>query len=100
MNKLKLFWKKIINYIKYLFSHPRDVLLPTLLAEIIFWIPVWVSALFALIISPWWWSVTLGVIAFWCAPLTPAIGLQIGLIVAMERFINKKKEKKKNAKRK
>ena len=86
--------KKILDYIKYIFTHPRKVLLPVILAEIIFWIPVWVPAILALTISPWWWSIVGAVTAFWAAPLTPAIPLQIGLIALLERLLNKKENKK------
>lgn len=91
---IKSFWLKVWNYIKYIFAHPRDVLLPTLLAEIVFWIPVWVPALLALTISPWWWTAVTAVIAFWAGPFTPAIALQIGLIAAFERLWNKIIKKK------
>ena len=78
--KIKKFFQKIWNYIKELFKHPLDALLPTLLAEIVFWSPIWISAILAWTISPWWWTVVTATIAFWAAPLTPAILLQIGLI--------------------
>ena len=100
--KFKDFWKGVWNYIKYLFQNPKDVLIPTLAAELVFWSPVWVCAIFALIFSPWWWGVVTAVIAFWAGPFTPAIPLQIGLIAAFERIWNKirknkkKKEKKEN----
>lgn len=100
--KIITFWKKVWEYIKYLLKHPKDVLVPTLVAEIVFWSPVWVSAILAIIISPWWWTVVSGVIVFWAGPLTPAIALQIGLIAVFERLWNKIiknkkcKEKKEN----
>lgn len=93
LEKIKAFWLKVWNYIKYLFTHPRDVLLPTLVAEVIFWSPVWVPAILALVISPWWWTVSGAVIAFWAGPFTPAIALQIGFIAALERLFNRKKNK-------
>ena len=98
MNKFKAFWLKVWNYIKYLFKNPKDVLIPVVVAELLFWSPVWVSAIFAFILSPWWWTVVTGVIAFWAGPFTPAIALQVGLIAAFERIwnkiINKKGDKK------
>ena len=97
--KIKNFWLKVTNYMKYIFTHPKDTLLPICLAEIIFWIPVWVSALLAVIISPWWWIIAGSVITFWCLPLTPAIGLQIGFIVFFERMWNKRKNKKQKIKK-
>lgn len=95
---MKNFFKKFFNYIKYIFKHPRDTLLPAILAEIVFWIPVWVPALLALIISPWWWTVVGAVIAFWAGPFTPAIVLQLGLIAAFERIWNRIRKKKENKK--
>lgn len=89
--KLKIFWEKTVNYIKYLFSNPKNILLPTLLAEILFWSPVWVSAILALTVSPWWWGAVTAVIAFWAGPFTPAIVLQLGLIAAFERLFNRRK---------
>lgn len=91
---MKKIFEKIINYIKYIFAHPRDLLLPFILAEIIFWIPVWIPAILALVISPWWWTIVGAVIAFWAGPITPAIPLQVGLIAAFERLFNKIKQKK------
>ena len=96
MNKFKAFWLKIWNYIKYVFKHPKDTLLPALLAEIVFWMPVWIPAILALIISPWWWTVVGAVIAFWAGPLTPAIALQVGLIALFEKGWNRIRKKKEN----
>lgn len=96
--KLKNFWKKILDYIKYLWKHPSTTLPAFLIAETIFWIPVWVPFILGFI-SPWWWTITTAVIVFWAGPITPAIALQIGFIAAIERLIVKiknKKEKKEN----
>ena len=93
---LKTFWKKLIDYIKELAKAPFSALLPALLAEIIFWIPVWVPALLAIIIDPWWWSAVGAVCAFWAGPFTPAIPLQLALIgVFIKLFKNKKNKNKK-----
>lgn len=92
--KLKNFWKKILDYIKYLWKHPRTTLPAFFIAEAIFWIPFWVPALLAILISSWWWSVVGIVVAFWCGPFTPAVPLQIAFIAAVERLITKIKNKK------
>lgn len=92
--KIKNFWKKVWEYIKYLWKHPKTTLPAFLIAETIFWIPVWVPAILALVINPWWWTAVTAVIAFWAGPFTPAIALQIGLIAAVERLIIKIKNKK------
>ena len=94
MKKIKNFWKKIFDYIKYLWKHPKTTLPAFLIAEAIFWIPVWVPAILALVINPWWWTAVTAVIAFWAGPFTPAIALQIGLIAAVERLIIKIQNKK------
>lgn len=91
---LKENFQKIWDYIKYLCTHPRDVLLPTLVAEIVFWIPLWVPAILALTISPWWWTVVGSVFVFWAAPFTPATLLQVGLIAAFVGIWNKIKNRR------
>lgn len=98
MNKFKAFWLKIWNYLKYIFTHPRELFFPFIIAELIFWSPVWVCALLAVFISPWWWTAVGAVIAFWAGPFTPAVPLQIGLIAALERLFNKKNKNKKENK--
>lgn len=93
---------RLWNYIKYLFKHPKTTLPAFCIAEVIFWIPVWVPALLALIFNPWWWTVVGAVCAFWAGPFTPAIALQLGFIAAVERLIVKlqnKKEKKEDDRR-
>lgn len=99
---IKNFFKNIWNYIVYIAKHPQQLIVPVLCAEIIFWIPIWVPALLAITVSPWWWTVVAAVNAFWWAPCTPATLLQIGLITLFERIWNrilkKIKEKKKNGK--
>ena len=100
-NKFKAFWKRVWDYVVYLWKHPRTTLPAFLIAEIIFWIPFWVPALLALIVNPWWWTVVGAVTAFWAGPFTPAIALQVGFIAALERLfvkLKKKKETKENGK--
>lgn len=97
--KLKNFWKKILDYIKYLWQHPRTTLPAFLIAEVIFWIPVWIPFILGFI-NPWWWTVSTAVIVFWAGPFTPAVALQIGFIAAVERLIVKiKKENEENDRR-
>ena len=93
-NSIKEFWRKVWNYIVYLWKHPKTTLPAFCIAEIIFWIPVWLPTIFALTISPWWWTVVGSVIAFWAGPFTPAIALQVGFIALIERLIIKIKTKK------
>lgn len=91
---IKTGFKKFAAYVKELAKEPFRALLPALLAEIIFWIPVWVPAILAMVIDPWWWSVVGAVCAFWAGPFTPAIPLQIALIGVFIKLFNKKKKDK------
>lgn len=86
------FWKGVWNFIVGLFKHPKDVIVPVLLAEVIFWLPAWGSALLAILVNPWWWTVFGAVIAFWCAPLTPAILIQVAFITFMIKIFRRKKQ--------
>ena len=73
----------------------KQMILPAIIGELIFWSPVWVTAILAILISPWWWTVTGAVIAFWCAPLTPAIILQLSFILILGKLMNRRKKKQK-----
>lgn len=90
--KFKTFWVKVWDYIKYLWKNPKTTLPAFIIAELLFWTPVWAPAILAIVINPWWWTVVTAVIAFWAGPVTPAIALQIGLIAAIERLIKKIKK--------
>ena len=99
LEKIKKFWKSVWEYLKYLWKNPKTTLPAFCVAEIIFWMPVWIPFLLGLIINPWWYTIAIGTIVFWAGPITPAIGCQIAFIVAVERLFNKikkRKEKKKN----
>lgn len=103
MEKLKKLWKKVWNYIKYLWNNPFTTLPAFIIAETIFWIPVWVPFLLGIFINPWWFTISTAVIVFWAGPFTPTIILQIGFIAAIERLLtkikNKNKEKNKNGRK-
>lgn len=97
-NKLISLWrwlrKNVLN---------KDMFLSVIIAELIFWSPVIVTGLLAIIIDPWWWTACTAIILFWAGPFTPAVPLQIGLAVlikklssAIKRKINKNKEGKEN----
>ena len=73
----------------------REMLLWVIIAELIFWSPCIVSAVLAWVIFPWWWTVFGSYIAFWSAPLTPAMPLQFGLAVALKKIHEKLRRKKK-----
>ena len=60
-----------------------------LVAETIFWSPVIVTALLALIINPWFWAICSAIILFWSGPFTPAVPLQLGLAIGLKAIVNK-----------
>lgn len=76
----------------------KECLLGALIAETIFWSPCIVTGLLAIIYSPWWWSAFWGIILFWTGPLTPALPLQLALIIAVNKILKKIKTKKKENK--
>ena len=97
-NKLISLWrwlrKNVLN---------KDMFLSVIIAELIFWSPVIVTGLLAIIIDPWWWTACTAIMLFWAGPFTPAVPLQIGLAVlikklssAIKRKIKKNKEGKEN----
>ena len=97
-NKLVTLWrwlrKNVLN---------KEMLLSVIIAELIFWSPVIVTGLLAIIIDPWWWTACTAIMLFWAGPFTPAVPLQIGLAVLIKKLsslikrkINKNKEGKEN----
>lgn len=81
--KLKKIWKWLRKNVLN-----RQMILPAIIAEIIFWIPVWIPAILAVTISEWWWTVTSATIVFWAGPFTPAIPLQLALILFVKKIID------------
>ena len=67
-----------------------------LIAELIFWSPVIITALLALIINPWFWTICSAIMLFWAGPFTPAVPLQIGLAIGIKTIVNKLRRKKKD----
>ena len=60
-----------------------------LIAETIFWSPVIITAILALIINPWFWTICSAIILFWAGPFTPAVPLQLGLAIGLKTIVNK-----------
>lgn len=60
-----------------------------IIAELIFWSPVIVTAILALVISPWWWTVVTAIILFWTGPFTPAVPLQIALALSLKLIVTR-----------
>jgi len=70
----------------------KDMILWILVAEIIFWSPVIVFAVLALIITPYYWTACSAIILFWAGPFTPAVPLQLALAVGLRKVCGKKKK--------
>ena len=90
--KLKETWKWLRQNIL-----TKKMILPTLIAETIFWSPVIVTTLLALIVDVRWWTAVGAICVFWAGPLTPAIPLQLALILFVSKLFkhNRKKQTKK-----
>lgn len=87
--KFVTLWKKLRkNYLN------REMIIYILVAETIFWSPVIVTALLALIISPWFWTICSAIILFWAGPFTPAVPLQLGLAIGLKTIVNKIKKRR------
>lgn len=65
-----------------------------LIAELIFWSPVIVTAILALLINPWFWTVTGAILLFWAGPFTPGVPLQLGLALALKGIVTKIKNRR------
>ena len=73
----------------------KEMIVFVLIAEFIFWLPVIVCSVFAIIFSPWWWTIVGAICLFWAGPFTPAVPLQLALAVVLRKLYNKIKNKKK-----
>ena len=72
----------------------KDMFIWILLAELIFWSPVIVCGILAIVVNPWWWSAASTIIIFWSAPFTPAMPLQCGLAATLKVIYNKRKKRR------
>lgn len=72
----------------------KDMFIWILLAELIFWSPVIVCGILAIVVNPWWWSAVSTIIIFWSAPFTPAMPLQFGLAATLKVIYNKRKKRR------
>ena len=90
-SKLQKLWqwlrKNVIN---------KEMIIYVLIAEAIFWSPVIVTGILAIIVDPWWWTATSAILLFWAGPFTPAVPLQIGLAIAIKGIVHKVKKIKEN----
>ena len=67
----------------------KSMIVYVIIAELIFWSPVIVTAILALVISPWWWTVVTAIILFWTGPFTPAVPLQIALALSLKLIVTR-----------
>ena len=72
----------------------KTTLLSVLIAESVFWSPLIVTAVLAVIYSPKMWGAVGAIVAFWCMPFTPAVALQIGLVALIRGLIIKFKKRR------
>lgn len=92
MEKIKIRLKKCWRWLRTnVFT--KDMILWILLAEFIFWLPVIVCGVLAIVVSPWWWSAVTTIIVFWSAPFTPATALQFALAGVFKALYNKRKKR-------
>lgn len=64
-----------------------------LIAELIFWSPVIVCSILAILVNKWFWTAVSAICLFWAGPATPAVPLQLGLAVLLKKIHNRNKEK-------
>lgn len=88
-NKLRRVWRYLRTNIL-----TKDMILWVIIAELIFWSPVIVTSILALVVNPWYCTVSSAIMLFWAGPFTPAIPLQIGLALALKGIYNKIRRKK------
>lgn len=69
-----------------------------LIAELIFWSPVIITAILALVIDPLFWTATSAILLFWAGPFTPAVPLQIALALAIKGIASKIRKHRNNKK--
>lgn len=71
----------------------KNMLLPFIVAELIFWFPCIIIAILAIVYNPLYWTVFGAIIAFWAGPFTPAILVQLGLAALLKKLFYKLKRK-------
>ncbi len=74
----------------------KNMLFAFIVSELIFWSPCIVLGILAVTIDVKFWVAFGAVCAFWAAPLTPAVPLQIGLAVILKKLFKKRKKHNEN----
>lgn len=70
----------------------KEMIVYVLIAEAIFWSPCIVVGVLAITVNSWYWTLFGAICAFWSAPLTPAVTLQIGLALLIKKIVERKKK--------
>lgn len=73
----------------------KRMLLWLVIAEAIFWSPCIAGALLGVFFGPWYFTICAVYVAFWTAPFTPAIPLQIGLAYGLKKLAEACKRRRK-----
>ena len=86
--------QKLIKLWKWLRKNVlnQEMIIYVIIAELIFWSPVIITSILALVIDPWFWTATSTIMLFWAGPFTPAVPLQIGLAIAIKGIVHKVKK--------
>ena len=92
MSKVKERMKKVWRWLRANALN-RQMIIYVLIAEAIFWSPCIVVGFLAVTVDAWWWTVFGAICAFWCAPLTPAVTLQLGLAIMIKKIVERKRKK-------
>ena len=71
----------------------KEMFIFTIIGELIFWSPVWVCGILAICIDHKFWAAAAAVIAFWSGPFTPAVPLQLGLILLLKKLFSRRNKK-------
>ena len=74
----------------------KSYLICLLIAEVIFWLPNIVTAILAITVSKWFWTIFTAIIVFWSGPFTPAVPLQLALALVIETVYRKIHRRKQN----
>lgn len=88
MSKSKTIFLKLK---KELFN--KETIIFTIIGELIFWSPIIVLFILSLF-NPVYYVTITAIIVFWTAPFTPAIPLQIALILGLKKLYDKIKKER------
>jgi hypothetical protein len=85
---LKSVWKWLREHLLN-----KEMIIPCIIGELVFWSPLIVTGLLAIIISPYYWTLFGAIYSIWVG-LLPAIPIQLAFIFFAKKIIDKFKKKK------